>query len=338
MPPADTKKTISGIEKASILLMTLGEDTASEVMKYLSPTEVQKLGVCMANIEDLPVERVKVVADEFINEAKGKIVFVGDDYVKKVLTKALGTDKANAIIERIGQGAEAGGIDALRWMDPKLVADILRLEHPQIIALTIAHLEPEQSSHVLMHFPQRLKSDVLLRVATMENIAPGAMRELEDVLKAQLSSSASASMRTRFVGGTKMAAEILNQMDAATEGAIMADVEKYNIDLAEEIQKQMFVFADLIKVDDRGMQMILKEISNEQLVVALKGADDPMKEKFLKNMSERASEMIKEDLEAKGPVKLSDVEKAQQDIVRIAKKLSEEGKIVIGGAGEEVVV
>lgn len=333
----DTKK-ISGIEKASVLLMILGEDIASEVMKHLSPTEVQKLGVSMANTEDLPTEKVRVVAEEFVNEAKGKLAFVSDDYVKNVLMKALGPDKANAIIERIGQGAETGGIDALRWMAPKLVADILRLEHPQIIALTLAHLEPEQTSEVIQHFPQRLKSDVILRIATMENIAPGAMKELEEVLKTQLSSSASASMRTRFVGGTKTAAEILNRMDTATEGAIMADVEKFNIDLAEEIQKQMFVFADLLKVDDRGLQMTLKEISSEHLVLALKGADDVIREKFFKNMSERAAEMIKEDIESRGPVKLSDVEKAQQEVVRVAKKLAEEGKIVIGGAGEEVVV
>ncbi len=333
----DAKK-ISGLEKASVLLMVLGEDIASEVMKYLSPTEVQKLGVSMANTEDLPTEKVKVVAEEFVNEAKGKLAFVGDDYVKNVLVKALGPDKANSIIERIGQGAETGGIDALRWMDPKLVADILRLEHPQIVALTLAHLEPEQTSEVIQHFPQRLRSDVILRIATMENIAPGAMKELEDVLKSQLTSSTSASMRTRFVGGTKTAAEILNRMDTAIEGAIMADVEKFNVDLAEEIQKQMFVFADLIKVDDRGLQMTLKEVSSEHLVLALKGADDAIKEKFFKNMSERASEMIKEDLESRGPVKLSDVEKAQQEVVRIAKKLAEEGKIIIGGAGEEVVV
>lgn len=334
----DTKK-MSGLEKASILLMALGEDLAADVMKHLSPTEVQKLGASMAGVDELTTEKMSIVVGEFVENTKDKIAFAGgDDYIKNVLTKAIGTEKANTIMERIGQGAETGGIDALRWMDPKLVADILRLEHPQIIALTLAHLEPEQASEVIGYFPQRLRSDVLLRVATMENIAPGAMKELEDVLKTQLSGSATSSMRSRYVGGTKMAAEILNHLDTAAESATMADIEKFNIDLATEIQNQMFVFADLIKVDDRGLQMVLREVSSEHLVLALKGTDDTLKEKFFKNMSERAADMLKEDLESKGPVKLSDVEKAQQEIVRIARKLAEEGKIVIGGAGEEIVV
>ncbi|MBI5599109.1 MAG: flagellar motor switch protein FliG [Deltaproteobacteria bacterium] len=333
---ADPKK-ISGLEKAAVLLLYLGEDLASEVMKHLSPSEVQKIGSQMTRLEDMPRERLDQVAGDFRQEAETTVSFGGNEYVKKVLAKTLGPDKADAIIDRIIHGNEGAGLDALKWMDPKTVADLIRNEHPQTVAVIMAHLEPEQSSHVISRLSPRLRADVIMRIATMESIAPGAMKELEDTIKQHLAGN--AAVYTKSVDGIKTAAEILNQLDTSNETAIISEIEKASSDLAQRIQGMMFVFADLSKVDDRGLQALLKDISNEQLAVAMKAANDALKDKFFNNMSERARDMLKEDIETRGPVKLSEVEKAQQEIVKVARRLEQEGKLVIGGkGGEEVLV
>ncbi|MBI5327256.1 MAG: flagellar motor switch protein FliG [Deltaproteobacteria bacterium] len=328
---AEGKK--DGVEKAAMLLLSMGEDLASDVMKYLSPTEVQRIGSQMTKIEGLSHEALNQVVKDFEGEMQSTISSGGSEYVKKVLTKALGSDKAATIIDRIIEGGEGGGLETLRWMEPKVVADLIRNEHPQTIAVIVSYLEPEHAARVIAHFQPRTRANVVMRVATMESISPGALKELEEAVKQRIAGSVSA--HTRFVGGIKMAAEILNQMDTSSETAIISEIEKNNAEVSTKIQEQMFVFADIIGIDDRGMQTILKEISNDILVLALKVASDELKEKFFKNMSERASEMLKEDMETKGPVKLSEVEKAQQEIVKTVKRLEQEGKIVTGGKGGE---
>ncbi len=328
---------IDGVEKAAILLLTLGEDIASQVLKYLGATEVQKIGSKMTKIENLTQEKLKAVAEDFKGEMTSNISVGGNEYIRSVLTKALGEERADMVIDRIIEGVEGSSLDALKWMEPKLVADMVRSEHPQTIAVILAHLEPEQGSQIISYLRPDLRSEVIMRLATMESIAPGAMKELEESIKHQLAGN--PAVHNKSIGGVKVAAEILNQMESSTESAIVSDIEKMNGELATSIQEQMFVFADLAKVDDRGIQTMLKEVSNDQLAIAFKVADDDLKEKFFKNMSERARDMLKEDMETRGPVKLSEVEKAQQDIVKIARRLAEEGNITIGGkGGEEVLV
>lgn len=333
---ADAKaenKSMGGVEKAAVILLSLGEDIASEVMKHLGPVEVQKIGSHMAKIEGLSPNELDVIAKEFEEEMHSSISSGGSEYVKNVIMKALGPDKANAIINRIIEGGEGSGLEALKWMEPKVVADLIRDEHPQTIAVILSYLEPEHASQVMLNLPIKIRSDVIMRVATMESVSPDALRELENAIMHRISGS--VSIHTKSIGGVKIAAEILNQMDSSNENAIISDIEKSNTDLAGRIQEQMFVFADIINIDDRGIQTMLKEVSSDVVALALRVADDTLKEKFFRNMSERAAEMLKEDMETRGPVKLSEVEKSQQEIVRTARKLAQEGKIVIGGKGGE---
>lgn len=334
MPEIKTEnKSMNGVEKAAVILLSLGEDIASDVMKHMGPTEVQKIGSQMTKIEGLSQNELDVVAKEFEGEMRSSVSSGGSEYVKNVIMKALGPDKANAIINRIVEGGEGSGLEALKWMESKVVSDLIRNEHPQTIAVIVSYLEPEHASQVLLNLPVKIRSDVVMRVATMESISPDALRELEGAIIQRISGS--VGMHTKTIGGIKIAAEILNQMDTSTENAIIGEIEKSNTDLAAKIQGQMFVFADLINIDDRAIQTVLKEISNDIVAMALRVADDTLKDKFFKNMSERAADMLKEDMETRGPVKLSDVEKAQQEIVRITRKLEQEGKIVIGGKGGE---
>lgn len=326
-----------GLKKAALLIMSLDEELASEILKNLSPTEVHKISSKIATMKEVTRDMLEEVAREFEERASSTISLGGDEYVKKVLTKALGPERANAILERVLEGSEGGGLEQLKWMEPRVVADIVKNEHPQTIAVVMARLEPEQASEVLSHLPERTRGDVLLRLATMESVPSDAMRELEEAITEQLKGAVAA--KSRLIGGIKAAAEILNYMDSTSERAIMDAIEKVDSELATKIQEQMFVFADLVKIDDRGIQTLLKEIPSEQLVLALKTADDELKEKIFRNMSERAREMLKEEMETKGPVRLSEVEKAQQEIIKVARRLEQEGKIVIGGkGGEEVLV
>ncbi len=326
-----------GPEKAALLILTLDEELASEVLKNLGPTEIQKITRAIANIREVTQEMIEEVAREFEERATSTITLGGDEYIKKILTRALGPEKADAILERILEGEEGGGLEQLKWMDPKVVADMVKNEHPQTIAVVLAHLEPEQAGEILTNLPERTRQEVILRLATMDSIPAEAVRELEEAITEQLKGVVSS--RSRSIGGIKTAAEVLNYLDTASEKAIMEAIEKVDSELASKIQDEMFTFSDLVKIDDRGIQTILKEIPNEQLVLALKTADDELKEKIFRNMSERAREMLKEEMETKGPVRLSEVEKAQKEILSVVRRLEAEGKIVIGGkGGEEVLV
>ena len=326
-----------GIQKSAILLMSLGEEGASEVFKHLAPREVQKLGTAMSSLKNVSREAVEGVLNEFCSQAgdKSPLGTDSDDYVRKVLTKALGDDKAANLIDRL-QGGDTSGIEGLKWMDSPEVAELIKNEHPQIIATILVHLERDQACEILGFFSDRLRNDVLLRIATLDGIQPAALRELNDVLTKLLSSA--SHVKKSPMGGIRAAAEILNFMPTAQEATVIEGVKAHDPDLAQKILDQMFVFDNLLDVDDRGIQLLLREIQSESLVVALKGVAEGLREKIFKNMSQRAAETLKEDLEAKGPVRVSEVEAAQKEILKIARRLADEGQIALGGKSEDSFV
>lgn len=331
-------KELNGVQRSAILLMTLGEKAASEVLKHMDPKEVQKLGVAMAQIDNITRQQVEDVLHKFcsmVQEETG-LGLGSDEYVRKVLINALGQDKAEGLIDRIIQGGNTKGLETLKWMDPRAVAEIIRLEHPQIMAIVLSYLEPDQAAEVLALFPDRVRVDVTLRIASLDGIQPNALNELNDILEKQFSGN--SNVKSSSVGGIKAAANILNFMDSSIEGEIMDGIKEVDTDLGQNIQDLMFVFDNLLEVEDRDIQTILREISSESLILALKGAEDALQEKIFKNMSKRAAEMLRDDLEAKGPVKLSDVEGAQKEILSVARRLADAGDISLGGGGGEEYV
>lgn len=333
MPGSD-----DGVERSAILLISLGEDQAAEVLKHLGPREVQKLGHAMAALKSVPRAQVEGVLDEF-HKVAGEHAAVHvdtDNYIRSVLTKALGDDKASNLISRILQGGETSGIEGLKWMDAPTVADLIRNEHPQIIATILVHLEHDHASEILNHFTERLRNDVVLRIATLEGIQPAALRELNESMMRILAGS--ASIKKTAMGGVRTVAEILNFIGTANETSVIDAIREYDPDLAQKILDEMFVFENLMEIDDRSIQLILREVQSDSLVLALKGAPEPLREKIFKNMSQRAAEMLREDLEAKGPVRLSEVEAEQKEILKIVRRLADEGQIVLGGAGGEQMV
>lgn len=321
-----------GVEKSAILLLSLGEDLAAEVLKNLGPREVQKVSKAMSQLKVVPVEKIEDVLDDLrMHTDKGASMSADDGMIRSMLIKALGDDRAANLISRILQGGETAGIDGLKWMDAPTVAELVKNEHPQIIATIIAHLEYDQAGEILKYFTERLRNDVLLRIATIDGVQPQALHDLNEALTRLLSGS--ANIKKTALGGIRHAAEILNFVGQAVETAIIDNVREYDPDLAQKILDEMFVFENLIDVDDRGIQLLLREIQSDSLIVALKGASEALRDKIFKNMSQRASEMLREDLEAKGPVRLSEVEAEQKEILKVARRLSDEGQIVLGGAG-----
>ncbi len=327
-----------GAEKAAILLMAIGEEEAVEVFKYLGPKEVQKLGATMATVRNVSRERVERVLREFYDEAAEKTTLglASGEYIRNVLTKALGSDRAANLIDRILHGGDTSGIESLKWMDASSVSELIKNEHPQIIATILVHLERDQASEVLSHFGERLRNDVLLRIATLDGIQPSALKELNDVLTKLLSGS--TNVKKSALGGIRAAAEILNYMGTAQETSVLAGVRDFDPELAQKIQDEMFVFENLLDIDDRSIQLLLREVQSESLIVALKGTSEALREKIFKNMSQRAAEMLRDDLEAKGPVRVSEVEAEQKEILKIVRRLADEGQIVMGGKGEESFV
>jgi flagellar motor switch protein FliG len=326
---------LSGEEKAAILLRAIGEDAAAEVMRHLEPRDIRKVGVYMAELSNITKEQETEVMQEFTTAAgQGTIGFEGKEYIKTILSKALGNEKAAHIMESF-TSASYPGLETLKWLEPRLVAQMIKIEHPQTVAVVLAHLDPEQAGQVLGALPDHLKPDVSQRLATMEEVQPDILQHLSDSLQESLKGS--GGPRAMTIGGAKMMAEIMTRLDKTTEATIMTKLTERDAALAETIRSMMFVFDDLVKLDDRAMQELLKEVSKEELPVALKAAAPEVVEKVLKNMSSRAATMFKEDMEARGPVKLSEAEKAQQNILKICRKLEEEGRIEIGGGGEEMV-
>jgi len=329
---------VRGVERAAIFLMSLGEVAASEVLKHMDPKEVQSVGAAMAQLNNVSRGQVTSVLKDFcatVQEETG-LGLGTDEYVRSVLKKALGDDKAEGLIDRILQGGNTKGLETLKWMDSRAVAEIIRLEHPQIIAIVLSYLDPDQSAEVLAVFPDRVRVDVLMRISTLDGIQPAALNELNDIMEKQFTGK--NNVKSSSVGGLKAAANILNFIDSSMEGEIMDSVKEIDADLGQNIQDLMFVFDNLNAVDDRDIQTILREISSESLVLALKGADDDLKEKILRNMSKRAAEMLRDDLEAKGPVRLSEVEGAQKEILSVARRLADAGDISLGGSGGEEYV
>ncbi len=333
------KEKLNGAERAAILLMTLGENDAAEVLKHMSPKEVQKLGEAMASMANIPKESVTAVLGDFCDtvDEQTELGIGNEEYLKNVLNSALGEDKASSVIDRILLGRHSKGLDSLKWMEPRAVADMIRLEHPQIIAIVLSYLEQDQAADVLVALPENMRVDIVLRISSLDGIQPSAIHELDDMLEKQFSGN-SESIRTSAVGGIKTAANIMNFLDSSIESEIIEKVKEVDEDIGTGIQDLMFVFENLIEVDDRGIQALLREVSAETLILALKGADDAVKEKILKNMSRRAGEMLKDDLEARGPVKLSEVEGGQKEILTVARRMAESGEISLGGKGGDEYV
>ncbi len=329
---------ISATERAALLLLAVGQDRAASVLKNMGPKEVQIVGSAMATMGQITAEMVDSVLEGFIVEVKDEtgLGLDSDSYIRNMLTEALGEDKAGSIIDRILMGANSKGIEQLKWMDVRSIADLIRLEHPQIIAMILSLLEADLAAEVLALLPENQRSDIVMRIATMETVQPAAIKELDDMMEKQLTGS--DSVKASSIGGVDSAANILNYLDGALSEEMMEGISEFNEVLGQQIQDKMFVFADLINVDDRGIQTLLREVSTDQLLLALRGVDEGLKNKIFGNMSKRAAEMLKDDLEAAPPTKLSEVELAQKDILTIAKKLSESGEMALGsGGGDELV-
>ncbi len=324
-------KKLTGVEKAATLLSIVGEDAATEIFKHLDPMELGRIIPMMSRVKVSP-EMLATVLEEFYDRTGTAMMSVDDEYIKKILNKAFGDEQAKKLIEKIESGASA--FDVLRWLDSNAITTMLTREHPQTIAIILAHLEPTQAAEVLGKLPEHLKIDVSLRIASLDQISPSVLEELEDVLQSQLQTYT----RGRKIGGIRTVAEILNQLDRSSEDLILKNIEEKDQILADEIRKLMFTFDDLNTIEDRGIQMILKEITTDDLALALKATSDELKDKVYRNMSQRAVQILKDEIDAKGAVRITDVEKAQMNIVRVAKRLEEEGKIIIGGKGGEELI
>ena len=329
---------LDGLQQAAVFLMSVGEEEASEILKHLGPKEVQSIGEAMAMMSNVGKDKASGVLQDF-NSIVGGQTALGmgsEDYLRNVMTKALGKDKAGGVIDRILLGRQSKGLEALKWMEPRSIAEVIRLEHPQIIAIVLSFLEADQAGQVLGNLPENTRSDIMMRIASLEAIQPSALFELDEILEKQFAGN-EGNIRSSSVGGIKTAADILNFVDGAAEASIMEGIKNVDEDLGQEIEDSMFVFDNLAEVDDRGIQALLREVSSDILIVALKGADEAVKEKILKNMSKRAAEMLRDDLEASGPVKLSEVEDAQREILSVARRMAEAGDIALSSGGDEYV-
>jgi flagellar motor switch protein FliG len=327
----------TGTERAAILLLTLGEQEAAQVLKHMGAKEVQRIGAAMAKLANISKEEVYTVITDFASSVESQTsVGVGaEDFLRKVLVDALGQEKASSIIDRISIGRSTKGLEALKWMDARAVAELIRLEHPQIIAIVLAYLEPDQSAEILTCLPANMRSDIMVRIATLDGVQPSALSELDDIMEKTFAGKGTA--RTSALGGAKAAANIINNLEPSHESVIMDQIVQTDEALGSRIQDLIFVFDNLLEIDDRSMQELLRQVSSERLLLAMKGCEDAMKEKIFKNMSQRAAEMLKDDLESKGPVRISEVEGAQKEILQTARKLAESGAIALAGKGDEYV-
>jgi flagellar motor switch protein FliG len=328
----------NGIDRAALLLMVLGEEHAADVFKSLGPREVQKIGTAMAKVSSPSREEINEVLEQFnldVDELAG-ISLNSDEYLRSVLVRALGDEKGNQLIGRILQGSDTTGIEGLKWLDSAAIAELVKNEHPQIIATILVHLDFDQAAEIVASFPERLRNDVLLRIATLEGIQPFALRELDSVLKDLLAGG--GNLKRSAMGGVRAAAEILNYMSGVQEQSALENVKEYDADLAQAILDEMFTFDNLLDLDNVSIQLLIKEVPGETLIIALKGAQAPLRQRFLSNMSRRAAELFAEDLGARGPVRVSEVEEQQRTILQIVRNLSESGQIVMGKNAEDAFV
>lgn len=335
---AEHRDELKGVEKAAVFLLSLGENEAAMVLKHMGPKEVQQVGASMASLSNVSADQVSGVLNSFL-EAVGKHTALGldsEEYIRDTLVKALGEDKASGLMDRILLGGSSEGLETLKWMDARSIADMVRNEHPQIIAIVLSYLDSDQAAQILSILPERMQPDLLLRIATLESVQPAALHELNAVIESQVSGS--TNVQGSILGGVKTAADILNFVDSTIEQSVMEKLKEADEELGQTIEDLMFVFENLNDVDDSSIQAILREVSTEVLLLALKGADDTLKEKIFRNMSKRAAEMLRDDLDAKGPVKISEVEGAQKEILGVARRMAEEGTISLGGAGGEEMI
>ena len=329
---------LNGVQRAAVLLLSLGEVDAAEVLKHMDAKEVQKLGLAMATMGAVSREQVATVMDDFTGalDRQTSLGVGADDYIRAVLVQALGADKAGSLIDRILLGRNTTGLDTLKWMDPRAISDLVRHEHPQIIAIVLSHLDADQAAETLKLLPERTRADVLLRIATLDGIPPNALNELNEIMERQFAGN--QNLKSSAVGGIKVAANILNFMDTGQDQSLLGAIRKVDEQLGQRIQDLMFVFDDLIELDDRELQAVLREVSGDRLGVALRGADPKVRDKITRNMSQRAAEILLEDMEARGPVRLSDVETAQKEILTLVRRLADEGTITLGGGNAEELV
>jgi flagellar motor switch protein FliG len=337
---ADTQAVnkLSGVERSALLMLGLGEKHAAEILRHMGPKEVQEIGLAMAGLTQVTNSQMELVMQTFV-DAIGEQTSLGmgsDEYIRNMLTAALGADKASGIIDRILLGRNSKGLEQLKWMDSRAIAELIRLEHPQIIAIVMSFLDPDQAAGVLAEFPERVRTDVVMRVATLDGIQPAALQELDEILEKQFCGG--SNVKSSALGGVKKAADILNFVDGAIESKVIEQINDADEELSQQIQDSMFVFENLIDIDDRGMQTMLREVSSEQLLIALRGAPEALREKIFTNMSSRAAEMLKDDLEAAPPAKLSDVEAAQKEILTVTRRLADAGEINLGGGGGEAFI
>ncbi|WP_434356317.1 flagellar motor switch protein FliG [Parasalinivibrio latis] len=326
---------LSGVEKASILLLSLTEQDAASIIRHLEPKQVQKVGGTMATLTDLSQEKVAAVHRTFLEEIQ-RFTSIGlgsEDFVRNALVAALGEDKANNLVDQILLGSGSKGLEALKWMEPRQVASIIINEHPQIQTIVLSYLEPEQSAEILTQFAERDALDLMMRISNLEEVQPAALQELNEIMEKQFAGQAGA--QAAKIGGLKAAADIMNYMDNQLEGALMDGIRERDEELAAQIQDLMFVFENLADVDDRGIQTMLRDIPQDVLLKAMKGADDGLRDKFLRNMSKRAAEMLNDDLEAMGPIRVADVEAAQKEILSIARRLADAGEIMLSSGGAD---
>jgi flagellar motor switch protein FliG len=330
---ADKPGELAGTQRAAILLMSLSEQDAANVLKQLDAREVQKLGVAMAEIKQITREQMTAVLDNFIGTLDGtaNVASGSPDYVRRVLTQAVGKQKTDMLLDRVSTGQTGQGIEALRWMEAKAVAQIISAEHPQIAAIVLSHLEPEQSASVLPLLTEEMRTEVLMRIATLNEVPQSALTELDQLVEKQANVAPPSPLRR--IGGARTVADILNAMERDKSGEELGKIEKADTEMHQQIKDLLFVFDNLLDVDDRGIQALLREVGSDTLAVALRGAEPEVQEKILKNMSKRAAEILKDDMEARGPVKLADVEAAQKEIVTVAQRLADEGTISLGGKG-----
>ncbi|WP_462166529.1 flagellar motor switch protein FliG [Pseudoalteromonas sp. GB43] len=335
LPPAFDVDKLDGVDKAAILLLSLSEEDAAQILKHLEPKQVQKVGMAMAALDDLSQAKISAVHNLFIEQIQSfsTIGFQSEDFIKKALTAALGEDKAASLIDQIVMGSGAKGLDSLKWMDSKQVANIIRNEHPQIQTIVLSYLEPEQSAEILSQFPEKVRLDLTMRIANLEEVQPAALQELNEIMEKQFAGQAGA--QAAKMGGLKAIADIMNYLDTNVEGQLMDSIREHDEEMSQQIQDLMFVFENLMDVEDRGIQAILREVQQDVLMKAIKGTDEALKEKILGNMSKRAAELLADDLEAMGPVRISEVEAAQKEILSTARRLADSGEIMLGGGGGE---
>lgn len=335
---AEAQQQITGTQRAAILLMSLGEQEAAQVMQHMGAKDVQRVGQAMASVSEVTKKQVETVIDDFVAsmDSQTSLGVGADDYVRKVLVQALGEDKAGSMIDRILLGRNTKGLEALKWMEPRSIAELISNEHPQIIAIVLSYLESDLAAEVLSQMPERVRPDVLMRIATLDGIPPSALHELDDIMERQFAGQ--NNLKSSSVGGVKVAANIMNFLDSSQEQEIISSINESDENLATTIQDLMFVFDNLAELEDKDLQTLLRDIPNDQLSVALKGAEPMVMEKIMKNISKRAAEILQEDMEAKGPVRVSEVEAAQKEILTIARRLADEGSISLGASkGEEYV-